>query len=75
MRVRKTDRTRWGTKLVLVLLAAACGVDVTGIVREAGETFHWVGKYAPDLATRETIDTRLGVFGTWQPPGVNGSKG
>ena len=25
MRVRKTDRTRWGTKIVVVLLAAACG--------------------------------------------------
>ena len=46
---------------------AALGVDVSGIERAAGETFHWVGKYAPDLATRETIDTRLGVFGTFQP--------
>jgi sugar/nucleoside kinase (ribokinase family) len=43
------------------------GVDVSGIERAAGETFHWVGRYAPDLATRETIDTRLGVFGTFQP--------
>ena len=33
----------------------------------AGETFHWVGKYAPDLATRETLDTRLGVFADFQP--------
>jgi sugar/nucleoside kinase (ribokinase family) len=46
---------------------AALGVDVTGIERAKGETFHWVGKYAPDLATRETIDTRLGVFGAFQP--------
>ncbi|MEP6477229.1 MAG: hypothetical protein ABJC60_08145 [Actinomycetota bacterium] len=29
MRVRKTDRTRWGTKLVLVLLAAACGAGAS----------------------------------------------
>ena len=43
------------------------GVDTTGIERAAGETFHWVGKYAPDLATRETLDTRLGVFATFQP--------
>ncbi|NVB82238.1 MAG: sugar kinase [Kofleriaceae bacterium] len=43
------------------------GVDVSGIERTPGETFHWVGKYAPDLATRETIDTRLGVFATFQP--------
>jgi sugar/nucleoside kinase (ribokinase family) len=45
----------------------ALGVDTSGIERTAGETFHWVGKYAPDLSTRETIDTRLGVFGTFQP--------
>jgi sugar/nucleoside kinase (ribokinase family) len=43
------------------------GVDVSGIERAAGETFHWVGRYAPDLATRETLDTRLGVFGDFQP--------
>src|SRR5882672_2202415 len=43
------------------------GVDTTGIERTPGETFRWVGKYAPDLATRETIDTQLGVFATFQP--------
>jgi len=43
------------------------GVDVSGIERQDGETFHWVGKYAPDLATRETIDTKLGVFADFQP--------
>ncbi len=42
-------------------------VDCSGIERQQGETFHWVGKYAPDLATRETIDTRLGVFADFQP--------
>jgi sugar/nucleoside kinase (ribokinase family) len=46
---------------------SAQGIDVSGIERVAGETFHWVGKYADDLATRETIDTRLGVFATFQP--------
>ncbi len=46
---------------------AAIGVDVTGIERTHGETFHWVGKYADDLATRATIDTKLGVFATFQP--------
>ena len=43
------------------------GIDVSGIERVTGETFHWVGKYADDLATRETLDTRLGVFATFQP--------
>ena len=43
------------------------GVDVSGIERTPGETFHWVGRYAPDLATRETLDTRLGVFASFEP--------
>jgi sugar/nucleoside kinase (ribokinase family) len=46
---------------------AGLGVDTSGIERAPGETFHWVGKYAPDLATRETLDTRLGVFATFEP--------
>ena len=46
---------------------SASGVDVSGIERTRGETFHWVGQYAPDLATRETIDTRLGVFADFAP--------
>jgi sugar/nucleoside kinase (ribokinase family) len=45
----------------------ALGVDVSGIERTPGETFHWVGRYAPDLATLETLDTRLGVFAQFQP--------
>ena len=45
----------------------ALGVDTSGIERTPGETFHWVGKYAPDLATRETLDTKLGVFASFQP--------
>ncbi len=43
------------------------GVDTSGIERQPGETFHWVGKYSADLSTRETLDTRLGVFATFQP--------
>jgi sugar/nucleoside kinase (ribokinase family) len=43
------------------------GVDTSGIERRHGETFHWVGRYAPDLATRETLETRLGVFAEFQP--------
>jgi len=45
----------------------AQGIDVSGVERTQGETFHWVGKYAPDLVTRETLDTRLGVFADFQP--------
>ncbi|MDX2090140.1 MAG: PfkB family carbohydrate kinase [Kofleriaceae bacterium] len=43
------------------------GIDTSGIERVKGETFHWVGRYADDLATRETLDTRLGVFADFQP--------
>jgi len=46
---------------------STAGVDVSGIERTKGETFHWVGKYSPDLSSRETIDTRLGVFASFQP--------
>ena len=43
------------------------GIDVSGIERRPGKTFRWVGRYAPDLATRETLDTQLGVFAQFQP--------
>jgi sugar/nucleoside kinase (ribokinase family) len=46
---------------------AQLGVDTSGIERTVGETFHWTGRYAPDLATRETLETRLGVFAQFQP--------
>jgi sugar/nucleoside kinase (ribokinase family) len=45
----------------------ALGIDVSGIERRPGETFHWVGKYSDDLASRETLDTRLGVFAQFTP--------
>jgi sugar/nucleoside kinase (ribokinase family) len=43
------------------------GVDVSGIERVKGATFRWVGRYADDLATRETLDTQLGVFADFRP--------
>ena len=46
---------------------AELGVDISGIERQSGETFHWAGKYSADLSIRETLDTRLGVFATFQP--------
>lgn len=45
----------------------ALGIDVTGVERRDGQTFHWSGKYSDDLSSRETLDTRLGVFATFQP--------
>jgi len=43
------------------------GVDLQGLQRVPGESFHWYGKYADDLNSRTTIDTRLGVFADFQP--------
>lgn len=43
------------------------GVDTSGVERTPGATFRWIGRYAPDLATRETLDTKLGVFADFQP--------
>jgi len=45
----------------------ALGIDISGIERADGSTFHWSGKYSDDLSSRETLDTRLGVFATFQP--------
>jgi sugar/nucleoside kinase (ribokinase family) len=50
------------------------GVDTSGIERRPGETFHWVGKYAPDLTTRATLETRLGVFAEFQPKVAEASR-
>jgi len=43
------------------------GIDVSDIERVPGETFFWAGEYGWDLNTRETLDTRLGVFETFEP--------
>lgn len=48
-------------------LLASRGVDVSGLARVPGETFHWKGVYSDDLASRETLDTRLGVFADFDP--------
>jgi sugar/nucleoside kinase (ribokinase family) len=43
------------------------GVDLRGLQREAGETFFWSGRYHYDLNTRDTLETRLGVFADFRP--------
>jgi sugar/nucleoside kinase (ribokinase family) len=45
----------------------ALGVATKGIERKPGETFHWTGKYSDDLSSRETLETRLGVFAEFAP--------
>lgn len=43
------------------------GVDLQGVARKPGESFRWKGKYSYDLQSRETLDTRLGVFAEFEP--------
>lgn len=43
------------------------GIDFSGVERVAGESFRWKGKYSYDLQSRETLETRLGVFADFKP--------
>lgn len=43
------------------------GVDLTGLQRQEGSTFRWVGQYDFDMNVAHTLDTRLNVFETFQP--------
>lgn len=43
------------------------GVDLGGVETADGESFRWKGRYSYDLVSRETLDTRLGVFAGFQP--------
>jgi len=45
----------------------ARGVDLSGVEQAAGESFRWKAKYSYDLSSRETLDTRLGVFAQFRP--------
>jgi sugar/nucleoside kinase (ribokinase family) len=45
----------------------AKGIDLAGVEHAKGRSFRWLGKYDHDLATAETINTDLGVFGDWEP--------
>jgi sugar/nucleoside kinase (ribokinase family) len=44
------------------------GTDVSDVERvEGGKTFFWKGEYGWDLNTRETLDTQLNVFESFDP--------
>jgi sugar/nucleoside kinase (ribokinase family) len=56
---------------------AARGIDWSGVERADGESFRWKGKYSYDLQSRETLETRLGVFASFAPklpPGWQDAK-
>ena len=42
-------------------------IDTADVERLPGDTFFWRGEYGWDLNSRETLDTRLGVFEGFQP--------
>lgn len=46
---------------------AARGVDLAGVERRTGESFRWKARYSYDLSSRETLETRLGVFAEFSP--------
>jgi sugar/nucleoside kinase (ribokinase family) len=52
-----------------VQLAAFRGrpIDLEGLERMDGKTFHWQGRYSYDLNSRDTISTDLNVFEFFQP--------
>jgi sugar/nucleoside kinase (ribokinase family) len=43
------------------------GIDWSGVEHAEGESFRWKGKYSYDLQSRETLETRLGVFASFEP--------
>ena len=44
------------------------GVDLRGLQRKPGQTFHWAGRYEYDnLNNARTLDTQLGLFATFDP--------
>lgn len=42
-------------------------IDLEGLERASGRTFHWQGRYSYDLNGRDTIRTDLNVFEFFQP--------
>ena len=43
------------------------GVDLGGLEQQQGESFRWAGRYSFDLNSRDTLETRLGVFADFKP--------
>lgn len=43
------------------------GIDLTGLERASGKTFHWSGRYGHNLNMAETLSTELNVFEKFAP--------
>jgi sugar/nucleoside kinase (ribokinase family) len=42
-------------------------IDLSGLSRDSGKTFHWEGKYGYDLNEAQTLATHLNVFEKFKP--------
>src|SRR5215475_8858968 len=42
-------------------------IDIEGLQRAPGKTFHWSGEYEVNMNNRRTLLTELGVFETFNP--------
>jgi sugar/nucleoside kinase (ribokinase family) len=56
-------------------LLASRDIDLDGLERAKGKSFRWSGKYHEDINLRDTLDTQLGVFETFQPKLTDAAKG
>jgi len=48
-------------------LFAQRGIDIAGVTREQGDTFHWRGRYHEDINQRDTIELHLNVLAGFKP--------
>jgi sugar/nucleoside kinase (ribokinase family) len=42
-------------------------IDLAGLERAPGNTFHWEGEYEVNMNNRQTLETDLGVIENWAP--------
>lgn len=50
-----------------IALYEKLGIDLAGLQRLPGKTFHWSGEYEANMNNRRTLATELGVIETFQP--------
>lgn len=50
-----------------IALLQGKGIDTSGLEIVEGKTFHWEGRYSPDLTSRESLKTELNVFADFHP--------
>jgi sugar/nucleoside kinase (ribokinase family) len=43
------------------------GIDIEGLKREKGDTFHWRGRYHEDVNVRDTLELHLNVLSSFVP--------